>query len=191
MRTSVPLIALIGSLALTTPAAAEAPPSPAPPGLGTPAPGRAPQPDAPGFQPRRRMDERRMAGPLTFMLRHQADLGLSPEQVERLQQLRLDFRREAIRQVAELRTAELELGELRRADQADLAVVEAKLRDIERRRTELRLAAIRTIQEGKAQLTADQRAKLRELFSQRWHFRPGGAPAPSGGTGPAPVAPKT
>jgi Spy/CpxP family protein refolding chaperone len=191
MRTSVPLIALIGSLALTTPAAAEAPPSPAPPGLDRPAPGRAPQPDAPGFQPRRWMDERRMAGPLTFMLRHQADLGLSPEQVERLQQLRLDFRREAIRQVAELRTAELELGELRRADQADLAVVEAKLRDIERRRTELRLAAIRTIQEGKAQLTADQRAKLRELFSQRWHFRPGGAPAPSGGTGPAPVAPKT
>jgi Spy/CpxP family protein refolding chaperone len=115
------------------------------------------------------------------MLRHEAELGLSADQVKRLGELRLDFRRDAIQRVAELRAAETELAGLRRAEPADLAVVEAKLRDIERLRTELRLAAIRTVEAGKAELTAEQRGKLRTLFEER-RPRRGHRPPASGET---------
>ena len=56
----------------------------------------------------------------------------------------------------------MELAALLRAD---LAQVEAKLREIERLRLDLRLARIRTIEQGKAQLTPEQRAKLRSLLA--------------------------
>ena len=163
MRT---LAVALGSLLAVVPIpASSASPDPAPPSIEAPRPDAAPAP-APH---RHRMWGRRpgWAGPLTVMLRHQADLGLSAEQVQKLEQLRFDFRRDAIRRVADLRIAELDLSQLRRADQADLVQVETKLRDIERLRADLRLAAIRTAETGKAQLTADQRAKLRTLFEAR------------------------
>ena len=161
MRT---LVLALGSLLAVAPlAAASAPADPTAPSIEAPRPGPAPAPHQHGAWRRRPGP----VGPLSLMLRHQADLGLSPDQVQRLERLRLDFRREAIKRVADLRIAELELGELRRADQADLAAVETKLRDIERLRTDLRLAAIRTIETGKAELTPDQRAELRTLFEER------------------------
>ena len=42
---------------------------------------------------------------ITLMLRHRDELGLSPEQIRRLEQLRVDFQREAIRREADLRVA--------------------------------------------------------------------------------------
>jgi hypothetical protein len=44
--------------------------------------------------------------------------------------------------------------------------VEAKVREIERLRADLRFARIRTVQKGKEQLSVDQRKKLDELFSE-------------------------
>lgn len=109
---------------------------------------------------------------ITLMLRFRDELGLSPEQVQALERLRADFQRQAIRGGADLRIAELELANLLNSDQADLAQVEARVREIERLRAELRLARIRTIEQGKAQLTPEQRAKLKSLS---------GRPHPSGG----------
>ena len=48
-----------------------------------------------------------------------------------------------------------------------MAKVEAKVREIERMRADLRIARIRTIQKGKEQLTADQRKKLQELLAEQ------------------------
>jgi hypothetical protein len=45
----------------------------------------------------------------------------------------------------------------------DMAKVEAKVREIERLRGDIRLARIRSIEKGKAQLSAEQRRKLQEL----------------------------
>lgn len=103
---------------------------------------------------------------ITFMLRHRDDLGLSPEQVRALEQLRSDFQREAIRKEADLRIAEIDLASLLEAEKVDLAQVEAKIREVERLRADLRFARIRTIEQGKEQLTAEQRKKLRELISE-------------------------
>ena len=103
---------------------------------------------------------------ITLMLRHKDELGLSPDQVQSLERLRAEFQREAIRRDADLRIAEMELGTLLEKDPADLAQVEGKVREIERLRADPRLARIRTIEQGKAQLTPGQRAKLRTLLAE-------------------------
>ncbi|MBI4608300.1 MAG: periplasmic heavy metal sensor [Candidatus Rokubacteria bacterium] len=103
---------------------------------------------------------------ITLMLRHRDELGLSADQVQSLERLRADFQREAIRRDADLRVAEVELGSLLNADAVDLGQVETKLREIERIRVDLRLARIRTIEQGKAQLSPEQRAKLRSLLAE-------------------------
>jgi hypothetical protein len=122
---------------------------------------------------------------LSIILAHRAELGLSAPQVETLERLRAEFQKEAIRVEADVRIAETDLRALLAADPVDLARVEAKIREIERRRADLRVARVRTIEQGRAQLSPDQREKLRTLLA-------GGRPAGSGvspGPPPAPGAP--
>jgi len=96
-----------------------------------------------------------------------ADAGLSAAQIESLERLRAEFQRDAIRRDADLRVAEMDLAALLRTDTVDLVAAEAKVREIERLRAETRLARIRAIEEGKMQLTVEQRAKLRTLLAQQ------------------------
>lgn len=126
------------------------------------------------------------AGPerplISIALAHRAELNLSARQVEALERLRADFQRDGIRREADLRVAEMDVAALRRAEPVDLAAVEAKVREAERIRADLRVARIRTIEQGKAQLTPEQRDKLREIAAgPGWPMRPrtgGGTPAP-------------
>ena len=104
---------------------------------------------------------------IAFMLRNREKLDLSPAQVKNLEQLRSDFQKESIRKDADLRVAEMDLNGLLVAEKVDMAKVEAKVREIERLRSDLRIARIRTIQKGKEQLTADQRKKLQELLAEQ------------------------
>jgi hypothetical protein len=116
---------------------------------------------------------------VTLMLGWRHELGLSPAQVEALERIRADFQREAIRRDADLRLAELDLQALLRTEPVDLAKVEAKVRETERLRAELRLGRIRAIEQGKAQLTPEQRGRLQGLLSE-------GPPRPSGASRSAP-----
>ena len=101
--------------------------------------------------------------PISLMLRNRERLGLTAEQVKQLEQLRNDFAKESIRSEANLRIAELDLTSLLEAQPVDMPGVEAKIRDIERIRADLRIARVRSIEKGKAQLSAEQRRKLQEL----------------------------
>lgn len=103
---------------------------------------------------------------ISLALQHKEQLGLSAEQVQRLEALRADFQKEAIRRSADLRVAELELGELLRQDPVELGQVETVLKRLEGLRTELRLARLKTIEQGKAVLTPEQRQKLDALTRQ-------------------------
>lgn len=109
---------------------------------------------------------------ITLMLRNRNELGLSPAQVETLERLRADFQREATRREADLRAADKELAALLDAERVDLAQVETKVREIERQRSDLVLARLRTIEQGKDQLTPDQRSKLRTLLAEPRPPRP-------------------
>jgi len=134
--------------------------------------------------------------PLTMMLRHRDDLGLSAAQVQGLEKLRGDYRREAIRRDADRKIAGLDLMALMRPDAADpmkavdMPKVEAKVREIEKMNADGRLARIRTIEAGKAQLTPEQRTKFASLMAQmrtRWQ-RGAGPRAPQPPMPPAPPA---
>lgn len=121
---------------------------------------------------------------ISIALAHRAELGLSAGQVTALERLRSDYQREAVRRDADLRVAEMDVATLRRAESVDLAQVEARVREAERLRADMRMARIRTIEQGKAQLTAEQREKLRALMAEA-----GSPAAPRPSAGDAPVAP--
>src|SRR3989304_2331325 len=109
---------------------------------------------------------------ITLMLRYKDELGLSADQVQSLERLRAGFQREAIRRDADLRIAVMDLAALLEKDPVDLGPVEAKLREVERLRVDLRLARIRAIEQGKAQLTAEQRGEVRAPPAQPQHGWP-------------------
>lgn len=104
---------------------------------------------------------------ISIMLSHREDLGLSSGQVQGLERLRADYQKEAIRADADLRVAEMDLSQLLSAEPVDTSAVEAKIRQIEKRRADLRVARVRTIESGRALLSADQREKLRTLLAQQ------------------------
>jgi Spy/CpxP family protein refolding chaperone len=204
---------IAAALLLTLPAAAQAPMDPhvvppaeqlqsapaddldeaqyqGPPGPGGPmgrrGPGMAGRPGRPGYRAMWR-------APLTMMLRHRDDLGLSAAQVQNLEKLRGDYMREAIRREADRKIAGLDLMALMRPDSADpmkavdMPKVEAKIREIEKMRGDARLARIRTIEAGKAQLTPEQRTKFTALLAQmRTRWQRGGGPPPQPPMAPAP-----
>jgi Spy/CpxP family protein refolding chaperone len=118
---------------------------------------------------------------ITMMLHHRTDLGLTDEQVSRLEQLRNSFARESIRREADIRVAELDLAEVLSQEPLDLPQAEAKIREAARLRTDLRIARLRTIEQGKAVLTPEQRVKLASLLGGMEPQRRGAAPADRGG----------
>lgn len=101
---------------------------------------------------------------ITMMLHHRTDLGLNEEQVSRLEALRSEFARDSIRRDAEIRIAEMDLGALLEGEPLDLAKVEAKIREVSQLRADLRIARLRTLEQGKAVLTSEQRTRLQGLL---------------------------
>jgi Spy/CpxP family protein refolding chaperone len=110
------------------------------------------------------------AGPerpiVTYMLDHRAELGLTPAQMQELERIRSDFQKEAIKLDADQRVAEMDVAALLRADPVDIAKVEAKIRESERLKADFRVGRVRAIERGKAQLTAEQRAKLNTMLGE-------------------------
>jgi Spy/CpxP family protein refolding chaperone len=112
--------------------------------------------------------------PISMITRNREKLGLSTEQVRNLERLRNSFEKESIRKEADIRVAKMDLRDLLNAQPVDMSKVEAKVREVERLRADLRFARIRTAEKGKEQLTSDQREKLEALLSdsQLIRFQP-------------------
>lgn len=120
---------------------------------------------------------------IRVVLMNQQELGLTTQQVDSLRKLGFDAGRAAIRRRAELQTAMLDLMDLRWSNPVDMGKVEAKVREIERARGDGTIARIRTAETARAQLTADQREKLKSLWLARWQRRGSG----EGGAGESAV----
>ena len=184
---------LVLGLALARPAAAELPDAmvlaqagaPAQvadvqPGMRRDMPGRPGDMRGEGQRWQRHGRGHRMPSLAAIALRHRAELGLNPQQVESLQKLQMDSRRAAIQRRANVQLAALDLGGLMRSEPVDMAKVEAKVREIEKLRADGRVASIRANEQGKAQLTADQRDKLKALRQARWQRMHRSAEEPGG-----------
>ncbi|MCS7082696.1 MAG: periplasmic heavy metal sensor [Bacteroidota bacterium] len=107
---------------------------------------------------------------------------LTAEQRQRVQEARDRFRREAIDLHAALQRERLELERLLRAENPDMARVEAQLRRISEAETRLRMARIRFGQELRQIVGPEQYQRLRQALGrrawERWpalrfRFRPG------------------
>ncbi|HEV8310908.1 MAG TPA: Spy/CpxP family protein refolding chaperone [Methylomirabilota bacterium] len=101
---------------------------------------------------------------ISFMLEHRSELGLTPEQQSRLEALRGEFTREQIRREAEIRIAEMDLAALLEQDLLDMGKVEAKIREAAKLRSDLRIERLKTLEQGKALLTPEQRGRLRSML---------------------------
>jgi hypothetical protein len=104
---------------------------------------------------------------ITLMLSYRDYLGLSAEQIKKLEQLRDSFQRQSIRNDADLRVIELDIAALVDNPTVDVPKIEAKIREAEKLRAELRIARIRVIEQAKAVLTAEQRKKFHDTVEAR------------------------
>jgi len=104
---------------------------------------------------------------ISQMLSYREYLGLSPEQVKKLEQLRDNFQRQSIRSEADTRIVELDIAQLLDGPNVDMNRVEAKVREAEKSRADLRIARLRAIEQAKAVLNAEQRKKFREAIEER------------------------
>ena len=125
-------------------------------------------------------------GPLiSIMLEHTQDLGLNAEQERKLRDLRTEFAKESVRRTAEIRVAEIELDSLLEQDKWDLAKIEPKVKQIATLQGDLRLARIKTLEAGRAVLTAEQLEKLKQVgHRMRAMGGPGQPMGPGGPMGP-------
>jgi Spy/CpxP family protein refolding chaperone len=108
---------------------------------------------------------------ITQILNHREALGLSADQVRKIEQLRDGFQRQSIRHDADLRIIELDIAALLESEPVDLPKVEAKIREAEKLRSDLRVARIRAIEQARALLNAEQKKKLQELTAQAFDPR--------------------
>jgi protein CpxP len=98
---------------------------------------------------------------LRHLLRHKDEIGLTDDQINKLKAIHLELDKTRIRTEAEILVAERELASLADDEKADLASIEAKLKQSEGLETSLRMAAIKAKREALALLNPDQRKQER------------------------------
>jgi Spy/CpxP family protein refolding chaperone len=94
-------------------------------------------------------------------------LGLDEKQRDAINEIKDRVMKEVIRKRADERVAGIELKDLLDKDPVDIKAVEAKLKQMEAIKTEVRLSLIRAGEEAKSKLTADQRKKFKEMSAMR------------------------
>ena len=100
---------------------------------------------------------------ISQLLSNRETLNLSADQVRKLEQLRDNFQRQAIRNDADLRIVELDIATLLDNEPVDMGKLEHKIRESEKLRTDLRIARVRAIEQARGVLTSEQKKKFQEL----------------------------
>ncbi len=126
---------------------------------------------------------------ISEMLAMKSQLGLTAQQVQRLETLRAEYEKGAIRRTGELRIAEIDLSQLLTLSAPDMAAVEAQVRKIAALEGDLRLARIKTLEAGKAVLSQEQWQRFESMAPPHGSFGPYGGPSPHGQFGPGASGP--
>jgi Spy/CpxP family protein refolding chaperone len=103
-------------------------------------------------------------GPMLRMLK--TELALSEGQEKQLKDIMYQTTKTSIKQLADVRVAELELQQLLDADPVEMGKVEAKVKDIEGLRTALRLNLIKAHEQAKGVLSPEQRQKFERIHDR-------------------------
>ena len=103
-------------------------------------------------------------GMMGMMIKH---LELDAKQASAFRAIHLKMKKESIQKKAELEIAELELGELRNSDPVDMKAAEAKVRQIESLRSDLKILHLRAHEQVRGMLTPEQKIKLDSIMEKR------------------------
>ncbi|MCP9439576.1 MAG: Spy/CpxP family protein refolding chaperone [Nitrospira sp.] len=96
---------------------------------------------------------------IRHLLKHEKDIGLTPDQVAKLKDLQLSLDKARIKAEAEIQITEREIKALIEDEKTDLAAIEAKLKQSAEQRVALRLTAIKMRRDVLGLLTPEQREK--------------------------------
>ncbi len=97
-----------------------------------------------------------------FFLCCKDKLELMDKQVETLKSIKIDFLKNKFKMEADLRIADLELQNLMQDDKAALKEIEAKLRTVEKLKTDMKLSHLKALRKAKEVLTEEQKEKMKE-----------------------------
>lgn len=108
-----------------------------------------------------------MMGPGHIMMDHLMDLNLDEQQRTSINEIKSKMMKDTIRKSADMRINQIELNDLLEQDTVDMKAVEAKMKQLESMRTEMRLSHLKAMEEIKAKLTPEQRKEFREMLEER------------------------
>ncbi|MEW6558319.1 MAG: Spy/CpxP family protein refolding chaperone [Elusimicrobiota bacterium] len=106
-------------------------------------------------------------GNIKRYLNFKQELNLTDEQVKALEQIRLDYRRDAIKRQADTKLARLDLREIMQQDKPDFAAAKSKIKQISELQLASKLAMIDAMEKGYNILTKEQQDKLPQLKKER------------------------
>ena len=95
-----------------------------------------------------------------FFLCCKDDLGLTDKQVEALKGVKMGSMKNEIKMGSDLKIAQLELKSLMEDEKATLKDIEAKVRSVEKLKTDMKISHIKAFREAKALLTPEQKEKM-------------------------------
>ncbi|SLM46397.1 conserved exported protein of unknown function [Nitrospira japonica] len=96
---------------------------------------------------------------IRHLLKHEKEIGLTPDQVTKLKEIQLNLDKTRIKSEADIQVAEREIKALTDNEKSDLGAIEAKLKQSEDLQVALRMTSIKTRREVLALLTPEQRQK--------------------------------
>lgn len=104
---------------------------------------------------------------VTSMLRNADKLGLSDEQIKKLREIKRKYSKDIIKQDAELKIAEIDLGALLKESEINLTEVKEALKKVENYRTQIKYLRIMAFVEARKILSAEQKESLKKLMEMR------------------------
>jgi Spy/CpxP family protein refolding chaperone len=104
---------------------------------------------------------------ISMALRHKSDLNLSGDQVTTLEKIRNHFQSQVTPLRQQLQALEKEIAGLSQQQPADLILIQDKIKQAEKVRSELRYRRVEALANGRAVLSAQQQEQLKTLVGSR------------------------
>jgi len=104
---------------------------------------------------------------VTLMLQNADKLGLSDEQIKKLYEIKRKYSKDIIKQDAEMKMDEIDLGALLRESEINLSEVKEALKKVENTKTQIRYLRITAFVEARKILTDEQKKSLKKLMHRR------------------------
>jgi Spy/CpxP family protein refolding chaperone len=106
-----------------------------------------------------------------MLLKFKDEIGLTPEQVGKIEKMRDSFTEASIKQEADIKIQGLKLISILKKDQVDRKAAEKMIRDISKLKTDLQIDRMNYLMDVKSVLTPEQIKKIEDLRKQRIHDR--------------------